>query len=106
YFARTLFIPVTLACVLGLVLAPVVRLLCRMGLNRSLASGIVVVTALAVAGAIIARLSAPAAEWFARVPTGMLRLRYTFSEVVTALQDFREFTNNVANFSPGQEGQG
>lgn len=102
YFARTLFIPITLACVLGLVLAPIVRALCRLGLNRSLASGIVVVAALALAGAIIARLSAPAAEWFARVPTAMLRLRYTFSEVVTALQDFREFTKNVANFSPGQ----
>ena len=102
YFARTLFIPVTLACVLGLVLAPIVRALCRLGLNRSLASGVVVVTALAVAGAIIARLSGPAAEWFARVPTAMLRLRYTFSEVVTALQDFREFTKNVANFTPGQ----
>lgn len=102
YFARTLFIPVTLACVLGLVLAPVVRALCRLGLNRSLASGIVVVAALAIAGGIIARLSAPAAEWIARVPTAMLRLRYTFSEVVTALQDFREFTKNVANFTPGQ----
>src|SRR3546814_12673072 len=39
YFARTLFIPVTLAAVIALVLAPVVRVLCRLGFPRSAASG-------------------------------------------------------------------
>src|SRR3546814_6685757 len=62
YFARTLFIPMTLACVLALVLAPVVRLLCRLGLPRAMASALVVISAIAVTGAILVRLSAPAAE--------------------------------------------
>src|SRR3546814_10562660 len=44
YFARTLFIPMTLACVLALVLAPVVRLLCRLGLPRAMASALVVIS--------------------------------------------------------------
>lgn len=105
YFARTLFIPVTLACVLSLVLAPVVRLVCRIGLPRSLASGIVVVAAISLAAAIVVRLSAPAAEWFARLPVAMLRLRYTFSEVVSAVQDFRELTRNMAEFSPAQNNE-
>ena len=106
YFARTLFIPVTLACVLALVLAPVVRLLCGIGLPRALASGVVVVAAISLAAAILARLSAPAAEWFSRLPVAMLRLRYTFSEVVSAVQDFQEFTEKMAQFSPGQGKEG
>src|SRR3546814_18599702 len=62
YFARTLFIPVTLAAVIALVLAPVVRVLCRLGFPRSAASGLVVVAAIGVVAATLARLSVPAAE--------------------------------------------
>src|SRR3546814_6292607 len=32
----------------------------------------------------------------------MARLRYTFREVVTAVQDMREFTQNMANLSANQ----
>lgn len=102
YFARTLFIPVTLACVIGLVLAPIVRALCRLGLPRALASGLVVIAAILVVAAILARLSSPAAEWFSRMPLAMTRLRYTFREFVTALQDVREFTQSMAQLSPGE----
>lgn len=104
YLARSLFIPITLACVLALVLAPIVRLLGRLGLPRALASGAVVVAAVALVTAILVRLSAPAAEWFARLPEAMTRLRYTFSEVVGALQNMKEFTEDMARLSPGQGG--
>lgn len=101
YFARTLFIPVTLACVIGLVLAPIVRMLCRFGLPRSLASALVVVALILVVVGILARLSGPAVEWFSRVPLAMMRLRYTFREFVTALQDMQEFTRSMAQLAPG-----
>jgi predicted PurR-regulated permease PerM len=104
YFARTLFIPVTLACILALVLAPIVRVLHKAGLPRSLAAGTVVITGVAVVGAVLARLSRPAVEWFARLPEAMARLRYTFREVVTALQDMREFSQDVARLSQGTDG--
>ena len=104
YFARTLFIPVTLACVLALVMAPIVRALCKTGLPRALASAGAVITAMALTGAILVRLSTPAAEWFARAPEAFYRLRYTFREVVGTLQNVKEFTEDVAKLSPGQEG--
>lgn len=104
YFARTLFIPITVACVLALVLAPIVRLLCKVGLPRPLASAVVVLACCGVAAAILFRLSAPAAEWFARLPEAVIRLRYTFSEVVGAIQDVREITQDMARLSPGEEG--
>jgi len=103
YYARTLFIPVTLACVLALVLAPIVRLLCRTGLPRSLASGCVVIAACSVVAAVLVRLSTPAAEWFARLPEAVIRLRYTFREVVGALQNVKQFTEDVAKLSPGAD---
>lgn len=103
YIARTLFIPVTVACVLALVLAPIVRLLCRLGLPRSLASACVVLTCCGLAAAILIRLSTPAAEWFARLPEAMIRLRYTFREVIGAIQSVKEITEDVARLAPGKE---
>ncbi|MGF1629474.1 MAG: AI-2E family transporter [Kiloniellaceae bacterium] len=104
YFARTLFIPITLACILALVLAPIVRLLCRVGLPRALASGGVVIAAVALVAAVLVQLSSPAAAWFARLPEAVLRLRYTFSEVVGALQNMKEFTEDMAQLSQGENG--
>ena len=103
FFARTLFIPMTLACVLALVLAPIVRLLCKVGLNRGFSSGVVVIAAGAAVSAIMVRLSAPAVEWFARLPEAMYRARYTFREIVGALQNVKEISEDVARLSPGSE---
>lgn len=102
YFARALFIPITLACILALVLTPIVRLLCSVGLPRVMASASVVLTAVALAVAVLVRLSSPAAEWFARLPEAVIRLRYTFSEVITALQNMKQFSDDMARLSPGQ----
>jgi predicted PurR-regulated permease PerM len=104
YFARALFIPITLACVLALVLAPIVRLLCNAGLPRTLAAGGVVAAAVMLAAAVLLRLSTPAVEWFARLPEAVARLRYTFSEVALALQDMRKFTEDMAALSAGNDG--
>lgn len=103
YFARTLFIPITVACVLALVLAPIVRLLCRLGLPRSLAAAGVVLACAGLAAAVLIRLSTPAAEWFARLPEAMFRLRYAFREVVGAIQNVKEITEDMASLAPGKE---
>lgn len=103
YFARTLFIPVTLACVLALVLAPIVRLLSKTGLPRAVTSAGVVIAAMGLASAILFRLSTPAAEWFSRVPEAVYRLRYAFREVVGTLQNVKEITEDMAKLSPGEE---
>ncbi|MGD1877595.1 MAG: AI-2E family transporter [Kiloniellaceae bacterium] len=103
YFARTLFIPITVAGVAALVLAPIVRLLCKLGLPRVVASAIVVLTAGGLVGVVLARLSAPAADWFARLPEAMIRLRYIFREVVGALQNVKQITEDMAQLSPGKE---
>jgi predicted PurR-regulated permease PerM len=103
YFARTLFIPITVAGVLALVLAPIVRLLCKLGLPRALASALVVLAAGGLVAAVLTRFSTPAAEWFARLPEAMVRLRHTFREVVGALRNVQQVTEDVARLSPGKE---
>ncbi|MEQ8357675.1 MAG: AI-2E family transporter [Kiloniellaceae bacterium] len=104
YFARALFIPITLACVLALVLAPIVRILRKAGMPRALASGGVVISATTLVAFVIAQISAPAAAWFARLPEAIIRLRYTFSEIVGALENVKDFTEDIASLSPGKEG--
>jgi predicted PurR-regulated permease PerM len=89
--------------VLALVLAPIVRLFSRTGLPRALTSAAVVIAAMALVGAILARLSTPGAEWFSRVPEAVYRLRYAFREVVGTLQNVKEITEDMAKLSPGQE---
>lgn len=106
YVARSLFIPIALACVLALVLAPIVRLLCHVGVPRALASAGVVILAVLFVVLTMLRLSTPASEWFARLPLAAYRLRYAFQEVINALQDMRQITEDVARLSRDRGGEG
>lgn len=99
YFARTLFIPIALACILALVLAPVVRVMTRVGLRRSVSSGFVVFAASSTVAVVLGQLSNPAAQWFARLPEAIDRARLIFREAVGTIENVKEITEDVAELS-------
>jgi predicted PurR-regulated permease PerM len=103
YLARTLFIPIALACILALVMAPIVRILTRIGLRRSLASGLVVTASGATVALVLAQLSTPAAQWFARLPDAIVRARLIFREAIGTLENVKEITENVSDLSDGDK---
>jgi predicted PurR-regulated permease PerM len=68
-FANDVVLPIAIAIILTFVLAPLVRLLRRRGIDEALGAAIVVVGLVGSAGFLASRLAEPASEWIARAPT-------------------------------------
>src|SRR5438128_1445604 len=78
----SVFIPIFLATLLSLILAPVVRTLTRWHVPRSLASALVVGASIAAIGALLMSLISPARDWIARVPKTLDRLGQAAHELL------------------------
>ena len=79
YFAGEIILPIVLAFVLNLVLQPLMRLLEKLHLPRSLAALAIIVV---LGGSIIglgAALSGPAVSWAQKLPEGLPRLQERLS---------------------------
>jgi len=83
YTASVLIVPVLVALLLSLMLAPAVRVLCGWHLPRALASLATLVCALVLVVSLLAGLVSPARDWAARVPVAVTRIE-------SALKDLRK----------------
>jgi predicted PurR-regulated permease PerM len=68
YVARTVVIPVVLACMLNLVLTPVVLALTRVRISEPIGAALVVLVFLLLLGFGLSTLAEPAAGWLRRLP--------------------------------------
>lgn len=75
-------IPVLLAILLSLILAPAVRALCRWKLPRALASALVVGASVVCVGGLLAILISPAQDWVARIPKTLDRISHAAHELL------------------------
>jgi predicted PurR-regulated permease PerM len=78
----SVFVPVVLATLLSLILAPTVRALCRLHVPRSLAAAAVVTAVVAFIVTVLAGLSGPARDWIARVPKTLDRVAQTAHDLL------------------------
>ena len=81
--AQAVIVPVLVAMLLGLMLAPAVRLLERWHIPRAFGALLAVVFTMAVTGGAVAMLATPARAWMARTPQALAHLE-------TALRDLRK----------------
>jgi predicted PurR-regulated permease PerM len=81
--AQAVIVPVLVAMLLGLMLAPAVRLLERWRIPRAFGALLAVVFTMAVTGGAVAMLATPARAWMARTPQALAHLE-------TALRDLRK----------------
>ena len=79
--AAVLIVPLLLAILLSLMLAPAVRLLCRWHMPRVLAALLVLLCALVVTGSLLASLVAPARVWMAQLPKSIGRIELALSDL-------------------------
>jgi predicted PurR-regulated permease PerM len=77
--AAVLIVPLLLALLLSLMLAPAVRLLGRWHLPRPLATLLVLLIGLALGGSLLVGLIGPARSWMAEVPTSIARMELALS---------------------------
>lgn len=74
YFARLFILPVVLAILLNLLLAPLVKGLARLHIPAGLGAAAVILFLVGVLGTGVYLLAGPAAEWVDRAPTSIVRL--------------------------------
>jgi predicted PurR-regulated permease PerM len=79
--AAVLIVPLLLALLLSLMLAPAVRVLCGWRFPRALAAALVLVCAIAIAGSVLASLVSPARAWMVQVPKSLARIELALSDL-------------------------
>lgn len=89
YFAASLLLPIAMAALLTMMLAPVVQLVERSGMPRAIAAALVVLSALVVLVVGAALLAAPLQIWIERVP-------HSFGKLEEQLQQFRRPLDDLA----------
>ncbi|HEY0231389.1 MAG TPA: AI-2E family transporter [Dokdonella sp.] len=81
--AQAVIVPVLVAILLGLILAPAVRLLERWRIPRAIGASLAVIFTVVVTGAAFAALATPARAWMTRMPQAL-------SHLETAMRDLRK----------------
>lgn len=105
YFAKSVFIPIVLALLLSLVLAPLVRRLARIGIPNGLGAALVVVCLIGTAIVGVLQLSAPATEWLGRAPYSFARIEHRLQELRKPVEDVQEATKRVEELTSGNDGE-
>lgn len=100
--ASVLIVPFLLALLLGLMLAPAVRLLCTWRVPRVLATLFVLASAITLAAGLLASLTGPARAWMVQVPQALQRIELALSELrqpLLAATNAGEKIADLANLS-------
>jgi predicted PurR-regulated permease PerM len=105
YLASSIILPVILAFVLKLLLQPVVRLLERAHVPRTLGALLPILLVVGVLVGLVAALSGPAATWAEKLPQGIPRLEAHLVVLKGPIEAFQRFiaqAEEVAN-NPGEQ---
>jgi predicted PurR-regulated permease PerM len=103
YFAKAVLIPIALAMLLNLLLAPVVRGLRKyLRLPEWLGAALVLLLGVAVVSGTIYGLSGPVARWLDELPLAMLDLRDKVEELRRPVAEMQEAAKKVENLAQGE----
>lgn len=104
YFAKDVLIPIALAFLLNLLLAPVVRLLHgRLRIPQIAAASLVVASLIGGAVAGFYALAAPAAEWMNRLPSATLEIEHKLRLLRAPVEEVREAARQVEKLARGED---
>lgn len=100
YFAASLLIPITLACLLSIVMSPVVRFLTgRLRLPQTLSALVVMLSMGAVMIAGVYAIADPAVSWIERAPDELQRLEYKLAWVKKPIENIEQARKQVGELT-------
>ncbi|MCC5809517.1 MAG: AI-2E family transporter [Ectothiorhodospiraceae bacterium] len=109
YLAREVILPITLAVLTSLLLAPIVRKLARQGLHPGISALGLLLALVLVVGGLLAVTMRPAVEWLEMAPEGVSRLLVQDSELRelydSMTRSAREVEEQLAEATEEEEAQ-
>jgi predicted PurR-regulated permease PerM len=103
YFAKAVLIPIALAMLLNLLLAPVVRGLRKyLRLPEGIGAALVLLLGVAAVAGTIYGLSGPATRWLDELPRAMVDLRYKLEDLRQPVAEVQEAAKKVENLAQGE----
>lgn len=106
YFAKELFLPLTLAVVLTLVLRPVSRGLSRLGLPAAVGAGVIVLGLVAATGSTLYLASEPASRWLDEAPRIGWQIQFKFRSLLQSASAIGEVSEQVQDIAEGPTDSG
>jgi predicted PurR-regulated permease PerM len=107
YFAQAVLIPIALALLLNLLLAPVVRGLKKyLRLPEGFGAALVLLAFVAVVIGTIYGLSGPATRWFAQLPVAMSEARGKVEALRRPVKEVQQAAKKVENLAQGESKAG
>ena len=103
YVASDIVLPIVLAFVLSLVLQPAMRALERLRLPRGIAAVFLILMLFGTLGGLGAALSAPAASWAQKLPSGIPKLEERLSFLSRPIAAFQKFADQAQGITLGGE---
>ncbi|MBP6095283.1 MAG: AI-2E family transporter [Methyloversatilis sp.] len=101
FFARALLMPIVLAVLFALLLAPLVNQLKRWHIHESIAAGVVVVTMVCGIGAALYFLTNPALDWLERSPRALREVQVKLLKLQRPVEEVREATERLEAMTSG-----
>ncbi len=103
YFAQAVLIPIALALLLNLLLAPVVRGLKKyLRLPEAISALLVLLTFVALVVGTIYGLSGPATRWFAQLPMAMVEVREKVEALRQPVKEVQQAAKKVETLAQGE----
>jgi len=103
YLAGEIILPVIVAFVLNLVFQPLMRLLDKLHLPRTLAALAIIMLVFGSAVGLGAALSGPAASWAQKMPEGLPRLQERLTFLSKPIQTLQKFLHQAEGLAQGAE---
>jgi predicted PurR-regulated permease PerM len=101
YLAAEIILPIVLAFVLNLVLQPLMRLLEKVHLPRTLAALAIIIVLCGTLVGLGTALSGPAASWAQKLPEGLPRLQERLSFLSKPIQTLQKFLHQAEGLTQG-----
>lgn len=99
YFARTFFIPVTLAIVFDFLLGPFVRLLKKIYVPQPAGAAIVILACFGVMALLAYEFSTPIADWVGRAPSVMTKISTQLRKLKKPMEKVTQATEQVRSIT-------